>query len=91
MLVYPGPLGIPDKIPVNAPPAFLLVANDDGATRVVLDLATKFRTADVPIELHLYRKGGHGFNMGSRSKRKSIQNWPQRMAEWLEDSRIEAN
>ena len=35
ILIYPGPLGIPDAIPKDAPPAFLLVANDDrGASRV---------------------------------------------------------
>jgi endo-1,4-beta-xylanase len=91
MLVYPGPLGIPKTIPRGAPPAFLLVANDDGAAKVVLDLANKFREAKVPLEMHLYRKGGHGFNMGNRSKRKSIQDWPQRMADWLEDNRTKEN
>lgn len=90
MLVYPGPLGIVDKIPADAPPAFLLVANDDGASKVVVDLLEKFRTSKVPVEMHLYRKGGHGFNMGDRSKRRSIRTWPQRLADWLEDNRTEA-
>jgi hypothetical protein len=31
VLIYPGLLGIPDVIPADAPPAFLLVANDDRA------------------------------------------------------------
>ena len=35
MLVYPGTLGVPETIPADAPPAFLLVANDDGAAGVV--------------------------------------------------------
>ena len=87
LLVYPGPLGIPEKIPADAPPAFLLVANDDGASRVVIGLLDKFRSAKVPVEMHLYRKAGHGFNMGNRSKRRSIQNWPERMADWLQDNR----
>src|SRR5882672_6533037 len=26
--IYPGPLGIPDQIPANVPPAFFVVAND---------------------------------------------------------------
>ncbi|MDG1875306.1 MAG: endo-1,4-beta-xylanase [Mariniblastus sp.] len=89
LLVYPGPLGIPPAIPADAPPAFLLVANDDGASRVVVSLLDKFRHAKVPVELHLYRKGGHGFNMGNRSKRKSIQDWPARMADWLQDNRTD--
>ncbi len=29
ILIYPGPLGIPDVIPAGSPPAFMLVANDD--------------------------------------------------------------
>src|SRR5256885_614557 len=29
IMIYPGPLGIPEVIPANAPPAFLAVANDD--------------------------------------------------------------
>ncbi len=46
MLVYPGPLGVPDVIPANAPPAFLLVANDDkGAARVVASILQKYRAA----------------------------------------------
>jgi acetyl esterase/lipase len=39
VLIYPGSLGIPDVIPADAPPAFLLVANDDrGASGVVTSL-----------------------------------------------------
>ena len=91
MLVYPGPIGVVDKIPADAPPAFLLVANDDGASKVVVDLLNKFRESKVPVEMHLYRKGGHGFNMGNRSKRRSIQTWPQRLVDWIEDNRTESN
>lgn len=91
MLVYPGPLGIPETLPSNSPPAFLLVANDDGLTKVVVELVSKFRAAEVPIEAHIYRRGGHGFNMGERSQRKSIQHWPDRLVEWLEDNRIDKN
>ncbi len=29
LLVYPGPLGVPETIPADAPPAFLIAANDD--------------------------------------------------------------
>jgi hypothetical protein len=39
-----------------------------------------------PIEVHLYARGGHGFNLGARSKFASIQAWPQRLADWLADS-----
>lgn len=87
MLVYPGPLGIPDVVPADAPPAFLLAANDDPCCGVTTaSLLIKYRDAKRPVEAHLYTKGDHGFNMGNRSELQSIRSWPQRMADWLSDS-----
>jgi acetyl esterase/lipase len=89
VLIYPGPLGIPDVIPANAPPAFLLVANDDrGASRVVASLFQKYRAAGLPVEAHILARGGHGFNMGNRSKLESVKKWPERLADWMNDSGI---
>lgn len=86
LLVYPGPLGIPETIPADAPPTFAVVANDDGLASVLLSLVQKYRVAKAPIELHLFAKGNHAFNMGNRSELKSIRGWPERMADWLEDN-----
>jgi acetyl esterase/lipase len=89
MLVYPGPIGIPETIPSDAPPAFLLVANDDrGAARVIAGLFQKYRDAKRPVEAHVFARGGHAFNMGNRSKLVTIKNWPQRMADWMADNDI---
>lgn len=89
LVIYPGPLGIPDKVPANAPPAFFLVANDDtGHVGAVLSLLDKYHEANRPFELHIYEHGGHGFNMGGRSKLASIKSWPQRMTDWLSDTKI---
>ena len=89
MLVYPGPLFIPDTIPADAPPAFLLGANNDECCSVsIVSLLLKYRAAIVPVEAHIYAQGDHGFNKGNRSKLNSIKNWPQRMAEWLADNNI---
>jgi acetyl esterase/lipase len=87
IVIYPGPLGVPDVVLTNAPPAFFLAADDDRFHSVVItDLLEKFRKAKVPAEVHLYAQGGHAFNMGNRSKLASIHDWPQRMADWLADS-----
>lgn len=87
MLVYPGPGFIPETISSNAPPAFLLAANDDPCcSGPVVNLLTKYRKAHVPIEVHLYAQGAHAFNMGNRSKLNSIKTWPQRMGDWLSDN-----
>lgn len=85
--IYPGPLGIPDVVPKDAPPAFLLVANDDrGAARVIASLFQKYRDAGAPVEAHVFARGGHAFNMGGRSKLKTLKSWPQRLADWLDDN-----
>lgn len=87
VLIYPGHLGVPATIPSTVPSTFLLVANDDvGASKVVVDLLVKFRHAKVPVEMHLYAKGGHGFNMGQRSKLRSIRTWKQRLTDWMIDN-----
>ncbi|HEX7652588.1 MAG TPA: alpha/beta hydrolase, partial [Verrucomicrobiae bacterium] len=88
MVVYPGPLGIPtNAIPANAPPAFFVIANDDiYHMKPVLDQLMKYEAAKLPVEVHIYAKGGHGFNLGKRSKLASIHEWPQRMTDWLGDN-----
>lgn len=87
MLIYPGPLGIPDSIGSDAPPAFLLAANNDPCcSESVVRLLKDYRAAKVPVEVHLYTQGNHGFNMGNRSKLASLKTWPQRMADWLSDN-----
>ena len=47
-----------------------------------------YREAGVSVEAHMPAKGGHGFNMGQRSTLKSVNTWPQRLADWLGDSGI---
>jgi acetyl esterase/lipase len=89
IVIYPGPVGIPDVIPADAPPAFFLVANDDrGHVTPVISQLEKYQQARRPIEVHLYARGGHGFNMGNRSKLRSIKGWPQRLADWMADNNI---
>lgn len=89
MLIYPGPLFVPDVVPSDAPPVFMLVANDDPCcSDPVVKLLQRYRTANVPVEAHIYAQGNHGFNMGNRTTLNSIKTWPQRMADWLSDTKI---
>lgn len=84
--IYPGPVGLPERIPADSPPAFFLCANDDDShAKPVVRLVEQHRAMGVPVEVHLYAAGGHGFNMGQRSKFVSIRGWPQRLADWLQD------
>lgn len=86
--IYPGPLGIPQTLPPNAPPAFLLVADDDDHTNAVVDIFRLYRAAKISVEVHVFAKGAHAFNMGTRSKLTTIKNWPQRLADWMADNNI---
>lgn len=89
MIVYPGPLGIPNEgVPADAPPLFIVCANDDlGHIEPTMDLITKYRAAGAPVEAHIFARGGHAFNMGSRSQLATLRGWPDRMADWLKDNR----
>jgi acetyl esterase/lipase len=88
MVVYPGPLGIPNEgVPADAPPLLIVCAIDDrGHIEPTMDLIAKYREAGAPVEAHLYSRGGHAFNMGRRSELLTLRGWPERMADWLRDN-----
>ena len=88
MQVYPGPLFIPETVPSDAPPAFLIAANDDACCSVtVVSLLEKYRQSKVSVEAHILAHGDHGFNMGYRSTLQSVKTWPQLMTYWLQDNK----
>jgi acetyl esterase/lipase len=86
--IYPGPFGFPTgKLNADTPPTFFLCAMDDTFhVQPILSIIPKYLALDIPVEVHLYAQGGHGFNMGNRSALKSIRQFPDRMADWLYDS-----
>lgn len=87
--VYPGPGFVPQKIGADAPPAFLVAANDDACCSLpLIQLLQGYREAKVPVEMHMYAQGDHAFNMGKNRNLKSINHWPDRLADWLEDTHI---
>ena len=86
--IYPGGAGIPETLPPGMPPAFLLVADDDDHTDSVLKIFRLYRAAKIPVEVHVFAKGAHAFNMGQRSKLTTIKNWPQRLADWMSDNNL---
>lgn len=89
ILVYPGPLGIPASVDKSAPPVFMIAAVDDECCfQPALNLLQHYKNAGVSAEAHFYAKGGHGFNMGQRATDRSIAAWPQRLADWMADSKI---
>lgn len=70
------------SVPADAPPAFFLVAHDDKSNPVeAARLYLEYKRRDLPAELHVFTKGGHGFGM--RRAGNPINDWPQRCAEWM--------
>jgi acetyl esterase/lipase len=87
ILTKPGSDALADyiRIPKATGPIFLVHASDDdepGAQpEQSLALYRALRGAGVPVELHIYDEGGHGF--GVRSSRRHVSGWPERCAEWM--------
>jgi acetyl esterase/lipase len=70
-------------VPPDAPPLFLLIANDDPAIRDgSIPLYSAWKNADHPVELHIYAKGGHGFGMTKQGL--PTDHWIDRFYEWLQ-------
>ena len=70
------------QVTSRTPPSFLVHAGDDGAVPVQNSL--RYYEAcvknKVPVELHLYPKGGHGFGMNNKT---TDDNWMERLKNWL--------
>ncbi len=79
-------------VPVTSqtPPMFLLQAEDDPVDNVKNSLVyyAALKKAGVPVEMHLYANGGHGF--GLRRTKFPITGWPQLVETWLETIGITA-
>lgn len=67
----------------DAPPTFLLQAEDDYVDGVEQSLAyyVALQKARVPTEMHLYAQGGHAF--GLHSSKLPIAQWPRLVEIWL--------
>jgi len=71
------------SVTTNTPPAFLLQAEDDQVDGVEQSLVyyIGLKKAGVPVEMHLYAQGGHGF--GLRPSKLPISKWPRLVETWL--------
>jgi endo-1,4-beta-xylanase len=87
VLIYPGVQAANIVMTKDTPPAFMLCANNDaGPSSAIPALAEAMKKAGVPVEIHIYNRGGHGF--GIRPGTLPISSWPQRLQEWMLDSAI---
>lgn len=71
------------QITAETPPAFLVHAADDGAVPVQNSILyfQALKKNNIPAELHIYEKGGHGF--GLAPNRSTESNWPEACEKWM--------
>jgi dipeptidyl aminopeptidase/acylaminoacyl peptidase len=72
-------------IPDNMPPTFIVHAIDDRSVPVEnsLQLAQALRAKEIPVELHLFEEGGHGFGL-RLAQGKPAAIWPQLFLSWAD-------
>jgi pectinesterase len=70
------------QVDIETPPSFLVHASDDGG--VPVENSVRYYQAcvknKVPVEMHLYPKGGHGFGMVNKT---TDDNWLERLKNWM--------
>ncbi len=91
LLIYPAylvskedPTKLNSDVAVSSetPPTFLIMAaNDPVHVENVLGYALALKQAKVPVELHVYPTGGHGY--GLRRTEQTATTWPDRATDWL--------
>jgi acetyl esterase/lipase len=88
-LIYPGiPAGLDSLVNANTPPVFMVNANDDTTTPAenCLRMCQALRKASIPVELHVFTKGSHGFGLGLKGTGPAA--WGGLLAVWLREMNL---
>ncbi|HBG40570.1 MAG TPA: xylanase [Porphyromonadaceae bacterium] len=91
ILIYPAYLDGPNfsiapelKVTENTPPTILVQTQDDHRLlNSSLFYYYALKEAGVPVAMHLYPSGGHGY--GLRNTGDLVNEWPYRVLNWLQD------
>ncbi len=71
------------QVSKDTPPTFLISTTDDwvkAENSINYFLACKKN--NVPVELHIYEKGGHGYSL-TKQNRGPVETWDARLADWM--------
>jgi acetyl esterase/lipase len=82
--IYPGTPG-DVTAPADAPPMFIVHADDDKTVAPIdhsIRLYQSWKKVGVPVEMHIYSRGGHGF--GLRKRNLPVDTWTDRFRDWLD-------
>ena len=72
-------------IPANAPPVFMVCANDDPSHVIpTVKFYLELQSHKIPAEMLIYDYGEHGFGLRPTKKPGSpVESWPSRLSDWL--------
>ncbi|MBU2978244.1 alpha/beta hydrolase [Alteromonas sp. C1M14] len=74
--------GLRSPVPANAPSVFIAAAADDPFLATdSLKIFSAWRAVGAPAELHMYEKGGHGFDL--RPKGTTSDEWLDQFIKWM--------
>lgn len=73
-------------VPEDAPPLFIVIADDDNliSPNSSARLYMAWHAAGKPAELHIFRRGGHGFGM--KKLNRPADTWIDLFGAWMESS-----
>ena len=69
------------------PPAFIVHSIDDGLVpcQNSIQYSIALKNHNIPVELHLYQQGGHGYGLATANK-GTEHNWPDACLAWLKSN-----
>lgn len=87
-LIYPGTSRL-FSAEKGMPPVFIACGYGDrpDIAEGMATLYLKYKAAGVKAELHIYSEAGHGFGYRPGTT-TAAGRWPQRLVEWLQDSKL---
>jgi dipeptidyl aminopeptidase/acylaminoacyl peptidase len=76
------------KVTDETPPTFIVHSADDATVPVENSINYFFalKKNNVPVELHIYEKGGHGYGLGKKGG--SEGGWPETLLNWLKARKL---
>jgi acetyl esterase/lipase len=83
VLAYGTFTGLMKLVDKETPPAFLVHASNDKRAPVSqsVNLFSALHDVDVPVEMHIYEQGGHGFAL--LEDRGPVVGWAQQCIDWM--------
>jgi acetyl esterase/lipase len=94
--IYPAYLGDKEdptqlsplvRVNKETPPTFVAITQDDSDRAIYAALLlVALKRANVPAELHIYSRGGHGY--GLRPSDNPVSTWPARCEDWMRASGV---